>query len=76
MIRGYGTGQRRLSIQTFRKGLIQKGLVKIRSALFRAYKEESGSDVMDYPKDKYEVIIVDGHSTYRKVKGDERDENI
>jgi len=28
--------------------LIQKGLLKIRSALFRAYKEEIGSDVMDY----------------------------
>ena len=28
--------------------MIQKGLLKIRSALFRAYKEEPGSDVMDY----------------------------
>jgi len=37
--------------------------VKIKSALFRAYKEESGSDVMDYPKDEMEVIIVDENST-------------
>ncbi len=36
---------------------------KIRSALFRAYKEESGSDVMDYLKDEMKTITVDGQST-------------